>query len=104
MPGPAGAGSLGKYRIFETSAFCRDLAGVPNPDRARLERLLKEVIYPILREEPHAGPNIRKLSAWKPDTWRYRTGSWRGFYEIDEAGHLVKMTALERRSERTYRR
>ncbi|MEK7767534.1 MAG: type II toxin-antitoxin system RelE/ParE family toxin [bacterium] len=94
----------GRYKIFETHAFRRDLSALQAGDRSRIERKLEDVIYPSLRDEPHAGPNIRKLRDWQPETWRYRTGSWRCFYEIDESSRMVNMTAIERRSERTYRR
>ena len=33
---------------------------------------------------PHFGANIKKLKDFTPDTWRYRIGAWRLFYEIDE--------------------
>ena len=92
-----------QYRIFETATFLKSLATVPGQERARIERKLLDLIYPALREEPHAGPNVRKLHDWKPETWRYRTGPWRCFYEIDESDHVVSMTTFERRAEHTYR-
>jgi len=72
-------------------------------DRQRIQKKLEDLIYPTLREEPHAGPNIRKLHDWKPETWRYRTGPWRCFYEINESERVVSMISCDRRNERTYR-
>ncbi len=94
---------MARYRIFEARGFLQDLSHCPQRDRGRIERKLEETIYPILREEPHAGAQIRKLRDWQPETWRYRGGDWRCFYEIDEKDHVVMMIALKRRTERTYK-
>ena len=94
---------MDKYRIYETETFREDLARCPLRDRDRLQRKLTHMIYPALRREPHAGPNIRKLHNWQPETWRFRSGDWRCFFQTDEKDRLVLMTALQRRSERTYR-
>ena len=88
-----------KYRIFETTPFRRTLEALPPRERMRLERKLREDVHPRLCEEPHFGPPIRKLRDWKPETWRYRVGRWRFFYEIDEGEKIVFMTALAQRKE-----
>jgi mRNA interferase RelE/StbE len=51
-----------------------------------------------LRQHPHFGPNIKKLKDYKPDTWRYRIGAWRFFYEIDDEERIAFMTAASHRS------
>jgi len=99
----APAGPRAGYRIFETENFLKELARLSNKERIRVGRKLDDLIYPALREEPHAGPNIRKLHDWKPETWRYRIGPWRCFYEINESAHIVNMIVFERRNERIYR-
>ena len=63
-----------------------------------LRNKLKQSVYPYLKEEPHFGPHIKKLRAWKPETWRYRIGSWRFFYTIDEKEKVVYMLVAEHRS------
>jgi mRNA interferase RelE/StbE len=63
---------------------------------------LREHVYPQLREEPHFGPNIKRLRNWEPPTWRYRIGAWRFFYEIGERSRVIFMTASDHRS-RAYR-
>lgn len=93
---------MGRYNIFETNVFIRDCQKCPAGERDKLEQKLMTYIYPQLRVEPHFGTHIRKLRNWRPETWRYRIGNWRCFYEIDERDHMVSMTILERRSERTY--
>ena len=47
---------------------------------------------------PHFGSNIKKLKDFTPDTWRYRIGAWRFFYEIDEEEKVAFMIAASHRS------
>lgn len=58
---------------------------------------LGAVVYPQLRRQPHHGSNIRKLKGYEPETWRYRIGAWRFFYEIDESKGIVLLTAAAHR-------
>jgi mRNA interferase RelE/StbE len=83
MPGPGGA-SLSDYRIFETEQFQSDLRTNLGP-------------YPQLRAQPFFGRNIKKLKGHKPETWRYRIGGFRFFYEIDESRKIVFMIAVDTR-------
>jgi mRNA interferase RelE/StbE len=89
---------LDDYRVFETEQFVKDLSAIARGGNARIERKLREVVYPELRQRPHFGPNIKRLKGWQPETWRYRIGSWRFFYEIDETDHVVLMIAAAHRS------
>ncbi len=89
---------MAKYRIFETTGFRADLAQLTRSGLSRLHEKLRESVYPRLREEPHFGPNIKRLKHWDPPTWRYRIGAWRFFYEIAEEHELVLMTAADHRS------
>jgi mRNA interferase RelE/StbE len=65
----------------------------------RLEAKLREHVYPILCENPHFGPNIKRLKNWDPPTWRYRVGEWRFFYEVEEKTRIIFMTAADHRKE-----
>jgi mRNA interferase RelE/StbE len=98
MRGRAGAASLGSYRIFETEQFAKDLQALARSGLSRIERKLREVVYPELRDRPHFGPHIKKLKGWEPETWRYRIGAWRFFYEIDEAERLILLVGAAHRS------
>jgi len=89
---------LADYRIFETEQFTKDLRAIARGGQVRIEKKLREVVYPELRKRPHFGTHIKKLRGWQPETWRYRIGSWRFFYEIDEAERIVFMTAASHRS------
>jgi mRNA interferase RelE/StbE len=90
---------LTDYRIFETAVFREDVDGLPNAVRPKIQAKLTGYVYPQLRQQPHFGLNIKKLRDWKPDTWRYRIGPWRFFYEIDEQKKIVFMTTLDHRKD-----
>ncbi|MBI4208226.1 MAG: type II toxin-antitoxin system RelE/ParE family toxin [Deltaproteobacteria bacterium] len=90
---------MNRYRIFETTIFQEDLEGIPNPFRSKVIDKLRNYVYPQLRQQPHFGLNIKKLKNWSPETWRYRIGPWRFFYEIDEKQKVVSMTTLDQRKD-----
>jgi mRNA interferase RelE/StbE len=86
------------YRIFETDQFQRDLKQIALSGRQKVTQKLIEFVYPQLREHPHFGPNIKNLKGFDPETWRYRIGAWRFFYEIDDKEKIVFMLAASHRS------
>ena len=85
------------YRIFETEQFRKDLRSIARAGHERIADKLRRSVYPRLREHPHFGPHIRKLKDYAPETWRYRIGSWRFFYEIDDGERVVSMIAASHR-------
>lgn len=93
---------MARYRIFETATFREDLQHIARAGLRRIETKLREHVYPQLRVEPHYGPQVKRLRDWDPLTWRYRIGAWRFFYEIDEKGKVVYLTAADHRG-RAYR-
>ena len=86
-----------EYRIFETDQFQKDLAGIARSGRSKVGARFRQSVYPQLRSEPHFGPNVRKLKGYSPETWRYRIGNWRFFYEIDDDEHIVYLLAASHR-------
>jgi mRNA-degrading endonuclease RelE of RelBE toxin-antitoxin system len=99
MPKNEGAGSSPNYRVFETRQFLSDLGKTGGAKHAQLEAKLRTDVYPLLSDEPHSGPNIKRLTNWDPPTWRYRVGAWRFFYEIDAERRIVFMIACQHRKE-----
>ena len=89
---------MSKYRIFETERFQKDLQHIAISGQSKVSQKLRNFVYPQLQNHPHFGPNIKKLKDFPPDTWRYRIGSWRFFYEIDEQEEIVFMIAASHRS------
>ncbi|MDF0664870.1 MAG: type II toxin-antitoxin system RelE/ParE family toxin [Nitrospira sp.] len=90
---------MGKFQIFETSAFKEDLAKLDRAGLRRIQEKLETYIYPRLRADPHHGLNIKRLKNWEPPTWRYRVGAWRFFYEINEREKRVYMITADHRRE-----
>jgi len=88
---------LNKYRIFETEQFQKDLQQISRSGQAKIVHKLCKYVYPQLCRQPHFGPNIKKLKDFHPETWRYRIGAWRFFYEIDENEEIIFMVAASHR-------
>lgn len=86
-----------RYKIFETERFANDIKLLARSGRAQLEEKLHEYVYPQLKDEPHFGPNTKRLKGWTPTTWRYRVGSWRFFYIVDEETRVISMIAASHR-------
>ena len=97
MPQNEKGALLNSYRIFETEQFQKDLRQIALSGRHKVTQKLVEFVYPQLREHPHFGPHIKKLKGFDPETWRYRVGAWRFFYEIDEKEKIIYMLAASHR-------
>jgi len=52
-----------------------------------------------LRDQPYFGANIRKLKGFKPETWRYRIGSYRFFYIVDDREKIVFPVSADTRQQ-----
>ncbi len=87
------------YRIFETDGFCDDLQKDFGGRQLKIKPKLRNYVYPQLRDQPHLGNNIRKLKEYSPETWRYRIGEYRFFYQIDEEEKIIFMIAAEHRKQ-----
>ena len=92
---------MSEYRIFETEQFQSDLRSNLGPRREKVIARLLDDVYPQLRAQPYFGRNIKKLKGYRPETWRYRIGGFRLFYEIDETRKIVFMIAADTR-QRSY--
>lgn len=90
---------MAKYKIFETDQFTEDLLQDFEGQGGRIRKKLIEFVYPQLRKNPYFGKNIKKLRNYKPETWRYRIGKYRFFYEIYEKEHMVYMIAADARKD-----
>ncbi len=86
------------FKIFETDRFLKDLNKIDESDKIKIYKRLLDKIYPQIKDNPYFGKNIKKLKAYKPDTWRYRIGNFRLFYEICDKEKIVNIVAIEIRS------
>ena len=85
------------YKIFETDQFIKDLD--KNVKVKNIKKKLESQVYDQLRGNPYFGTNIKKLKAYRPDTWRYRIADYRFFYEIDPEEKIVYMITAEHRKD-----
>ncbi len=90
---------MDNYKIFETNEFLKNLDKLANQEKSFIKKKLPQYIYPILREEPHYGNNIKKLVGYKPETWRYRIGKFRLFYAIDETEKMIYILSVDFRKD-----
>lgn len=87
-----------EYRLFATAQLAADLDAIAGERRPEVERRLARVVWPDLRRRPRSGPRVRRLRGSQPETWRYRIGSWRLFYEIEEGERIVFLLAAAHRA------
>lgn len=86
------------FKIFETDQFLKDLKKFDESERITTYSKILKKIYPRLKNNPYYGKNIKKLKAYKPDTWRYRIGNFRIFYEICDKEKIIYIITIELRS------
>jgi mRNA interferase RelE/StbE len=86
-----------KFKIFETNQYIKDLEGDFSGQQTRIIRKLSQYVYPQLKDNPYFGKNIKKLVNYKPETWRYRIGNYRFFYEIDDRNKIIYMIVADSR-------
>jgi len=89
---------LNKFKIFETEQFLKDIDKNLSNQSLMIGKKLRTFVYPQLQQNPFFGKNIKKLINYKPETWRYRVGNYRFFYEIDEKNKIVFMIVADHRS------
>ncbi len=88
---------MNNFKIFETNQFMKDLGRDFSGQQERVKAKLAGYVYPQLRQNPYFGKNIKKLINYQPETWRYRIGSYRFFYEIDEQKKIIFMITADNR-------
>ena len=73
---------MNKYKIAETENFSKKI------NLKKYNHLYQKIlldIYPILRNNPYFGANIKKLKGEYKDIYRFRIGDYRLFYKIEDA-------------------
>jgi len=54
-----------------------------------LYKKIEEYVYPLLRENPYFGPNIKKLKGEYKEVYRFWVGDYRLFYTISQETVIV---------------
>ena len=97
MPKKGKGNSLDNFKIFETSQFLKNLKQDFSGQQGRVKTKLNNYVYSQLKQNPYFGKNIKKLANYQPETWRYRMGNYRFFYEIDDQKKIVFMITADSR-------
>ena len=84
------------YKIAETETFAKKIK--TNKYRALYQKIT-DYVYPILRENPHYGPHIKKLKGEFKDLHRFRIGDFRLFYKIADKTVVVFILDIESRKD-----
>jgi len=87
---------LNKFKIAETQTFSEKIKG--NKYRSQYKKIV-DYVYPILRENPFFGPNIKKLKGNLKEVYRFRIGNFRLFYKISEETVIVFIIDIEDRKD-----
>lgn len=92
----AGTKSLTRFKIAETETFSKK---VQEPKYRPLYKKIVDYVYPILRENPFFGPQIKKLKGSLKEVYRFRVGNFRIFYKISTDTVIVFILDIEDRKD-----
>ena len=73
---------MDKYKIAETENYSNKM------NSRKFKHLYQKIyqdIYPILKNNPFFGSNIKKLKGEFKDIYRFKIGDYRLFYKIEKA-------------------
>ena len=87
---------MARFKIAETESFGKKIR------THRYQFLYKKItdyVYPLLRDNPFFGPNIKKLKGAYKDLYRFRIGEYRLFYAISEETVIVFIIDIEARKD-----
>jgi len=87
---------LANYKIAETDTFSKKIR---TARYASLYKKINDYVYPLLRQNPFYGPNIKKLKGEFKDIHRYRIGNYRLFYKISEETVIIFILDIEARKD-----
>jgi mRNA interferase RelE/StbE len=81
------------FKIAETKEFQKQIKKV----EPKIYIKIKNIVYPQLRKNPFFGPNIKKLKGEYEGVYRFRIGSYRLFYVIENDKVIVIVTSIAHR-------
>ena len=84
------------FRIAETKTFQKEIA---KPQFGNIYRKIVDYVYPMLRENPFFGPNIKRLKGSYSDYYRFRVGQYRVFYKVDREIVTVYIVSIAHRKD-----
>ena len=87
---------MANYKIAETETFEKKIKSIKYKS---LYQKITDYVYPILRENPYYGPNIKKLKGNYKELYRYRIGDFRLFYKVSEETVIIFILDIESRKD-----
>jgi mRNA interferase RelE/StbE len=84
------------FEIAETRSFQKE---IEKSQYRSIYRKIVDYVYPMLRENPFFGPNIKRLKGKYSDFYRYRVGQYRVFYKIHQNTVTVYIVGIEHRKD-----
>jgi len=87
---------LARFKIAETQTFSEKISSIKF--KSQYKKIV-DYVYPILRENPFFGPNIKKLKGNLKEVYRFRIGNYRLFYKISEETVIVFIINIEDRKD-----
>jgi mRNA interferase RelE/StbE len=82
---------LDKYKIAETENYSKKYE--------HLYRKISEDVYPILKNNPFWGGNIKKLKGEYKEVYRFRIGNYRLFYKVEEQKLIIFIVDIQSRQD-----
>jgi mRNA interferase RelE/StbE len=87
---------LDKYKIAETETFSKK---INTRKCAHLYKKIFEDVYPVLRNNPFFGANIKKLKGEYKEIYRFKIGDYRLFYKVNEKEFIIFVINIENRKD-----
>jgi len=87
---------LNNYQIAETETFSKK---INSKKFNHLYNKIKNDVYPILKNNPFFGINIKKLKGKYKEIYRFKIGDYRLFYKIDEQNAVIFFINIENRQD-----
>ena len=84
------------FKIAETETFSKK---VNSKKFNHLQKKIIDDIYPMLKNNPFFGTNIKKLKGEFKDVYRFRIGDYRLFYKIDGNEYIIFILNIENRKD-----
>ncbi|MBT3175681.1 MAG: type II toxin-antitoxin system RelE/ParE family toxin [Desulfobacula sp.] len=84
---------MSDFQIAESKTFEK----VKKKIDSQVYTKIKNIVYPQLKLNPYFGTNIKKLKGGFEGYYRYRVGSYRLFYLIDNEKIIVVIVDLKHR-------
>lgn len=84
------------YTIAETETFQKEIRKLKYK---HIYKKITDYVYPMLRQNPFFGPNIKRLKGAYSDFYRFRVGQYRIFYKVQKDTVTVYIVTIAHRKD-----